>query len=229
MTDSDIFTPSNTQQPLQYGEPVYKSCSDCAQAIEIRPLLSGNPVGGDLWSDGYMDTPFLPEQQLLGACPHCSAIVFLASLEPYSLTAGLDPSVNYQFEPLCLEDYDRLIENLHHIAEDHHAYLRIKYWHMGNHPRRNQDADAALSENERDNLIALLELLGNDDPDRLMQAEIYRELGDFDNANRILSNPFYPQVNDIVLRLRTLVKNRNSSLEKIYANSVESLQSPKNP
>ena len=104
MTD---LTPdaSSTKEPLAFGEATYKRCDHCQQPVEILPLVSGNPIGGELWSDGYMDAPQLPEQELLGKCEHCDEIICLPELDDYPGAAVIDKNANHAFNILRLDDY----------------------------------------------------------------------------------------------------------------------------
>jgi hypothetical protein len=210
---------SSTKEPLAFGDPIYKACDHCQQAISIIPLISGNPIGGELWSDGYMEAPQLPEQQLLGRCPHCGEIVCIPELSDYSNPVTLDQNQDYAFKLLALEDYALMLEHLEHIDDEYHLYLRIKFWQMCNHPRRNAETELPLSKEEIANLESLLALLGNDDSDRLLKADILRQLGEFERARRVLSDPFQQQVKDIVLRIKELVNAELSQPAIIFSPS----------
>lgn len=215
MTDSTPDTGSTTE-PLAFGEPSYKCCDHCQQPVAITPLLSGNPIGGTLWSDGYMDTPQLPEQELLGKCAHCGEISCLPELQDYADPAAVDKTAAHAFEPLTLDDYLMLVGHIDIIDASYHLYVRLKHWQLANHSRRQADSEQPLSESETENLQQMLMLLGDDEPDRLLKAEVFRQLGDFERAENALLGPFHSQVGDIVSRLRELVRQRQSQLAVIF-------------
>lgn len=206
----------STREPLAFGQTSYKCCENCQQPVAIVPLLSGNPMGGTLWSDGHMDAPQLPEQELLGKCGHCGEIACLAELQDYAGPAAVDNAADHAFKPLTLDDYRMLVDHIDLIDASYHLYLRLKCWQLGNHPRRQADAERPLSENETENLQQLLMLFGDDEPDRLLKAEVFRQLGDFERAENALVGPFHSQAGDIVSRLRELVRQRQSQLAVIF-------------
>ena len=169
-----------TTAPLRLGEPIYRACDACGKPIKIVPLLSGNTLGGTLWSDGYMDTPHLPEQPLLARCRGCNEIVCLGDLAPVPRPDSPSDNADYGYLALDLRDFRELLADLDGVTREYQAYVRIKFWHLSNDCRRHDQPDLPLAAEERDNLFSLLELLRDDDASRLLKAEIYRELGDFE-------------------------------------------------
>ena len=208
---------SSTFEPLAFGEPSYKSCDHCRQPVAITPLLSGNPIGGTLWSDGYVDAPQLPEQELLGKCARCGEISCLPELQDFPDPADIDDTVDHAFEPLILDDYQVLVDNIDLIDPSYHLYVRLKCWQLGNHPRRQAGSGQPLSESETENLQQLLTLFGDDEAERLLKAEVFRQLGDFEQAEESLVGPFHGQAGDIVSRLKDLVHQRKSQLAEIVS------------
>jgi hypothetical protein len=210
----------STHEPLRFGDPIYKACSHCQQAIEIKPMLSGNALAGDLWSDGYMDAPQLPEQELLGKCGQCGEVVCLSELDSWPAGSELSADKDYAFQHLALSDYEQLLTHVEHISEEFHVYMRMRYWQLSNHQRRVSETAIPLSDAEISNLENLAGQLSTDDASRLLKAEVFRELGEFERAERVLSDPFQQSVSDVVLRLKTLVEEKNPALVKIYAQGI---------
>lgn len=206
---------SDSWQPLAFGEPSYKCCNHCEQPVAIVPLVSGNPIGGTLWSDGYVDAPQLPEQELLGKCVGCGEILCLPELQDYADPAAVDNAADCAFEALTLDDYRVLVDHIDHIDASYHLYVRLKFWQLGNHPRRRAGSEEPLSESETENLQKLLMLFGDDEADRLLKAEVLRQLGDFEQAENTLVGPFQDQAGDIVSRLGEMVRQRQSRLAVI--------------
>ncbi len=216
MTDLTLET-GDTWKPLAFGDPSYKCCDYCRQPVAIIPLVSGNPIGGTLWSDGYVDAPQLPEQELLGKCAHCGEIICLPELLDYADTAAVDNVADHAFEPLTLDDYLMLVDQIAHIDASYHLYVRLKCWQLGNHPRRQADSEQPLSESETENLQQLLLLLGDDEADRMLKAEVLRQLGDFVQAEDILVGQFHGQAGDIVSRLKEMVRQRQRQVAVIFS------------
>ncbi len=81
--------------------------------------------------------------------------------------------------------------------------VRIRAWWRGNDERR-RDQHSSFTETEIQNLDALTALLDRSiDYERLMQAEIKRERGDFAQAMELLEQPFDEQLSDAA----TFIKN----------------------
>ena len=219
MNETSLAVPAGetTSAPLRFGDPLYRACDHCGRAIGIVPLLSGNALGGTLWSDGYLQASQLPEQALLGRCRGCGEIVCLVDLRPLPPPDEPGKGEDYTFLPLTLDDFAGLLANLDGVSENFHAYLRIKFWQLSNDRRRRGETEAPLSEQERENLLSLLELLGTEEPDRLMKAEICRQLEDFDRAEELLAAPFDERISPVVERMQRLVQQRNHRLVKILS------------
>lgn len=53
-------------------------CPHCNAKARKANLLSGNTFGSQLWSDGYMHAPMLPEMVRVTRCPGCRRIYWWA-------------------------------------------------------------------------------------------------------------------------------------------------------
>ena len=206
--------------PLRFGVPIHKACDACGRAIKLVPLVSGNTLGATLWSDGYLDAPQLPQQSLLGACRGCGAILYLPDLAPYGDCDALSALEDYSALPLMPEDMEGLIDRIGDVAEEVHLYLRLTYWQMMNMERRYDTPWKPLSGAERANLRALLGLLGTDDADRLLKAEVLRELGRYDEAAEVLSESFDDAASPIVTRLLLLAGTRQPIVTKVLSGNA---------
>lgn len=134
----------------------------------------------------------LPDLPEFVKCPHCKSLLWIneqeelldvgrKSLGIFSIKRAA-PYLNPTFDDL-LKGADE--NNLDHSRE---IYLRVRTWWKGNDKRRkDNESDQPLSEKEVDNLKTLLELLDeNNEHDRIMKAEIHRELGQFEDAIEML-------------------------------------------
>ncbi len=218
----EVQAEEGTIGPLRYGEPVYRGCDNCGRAVKIVPLLSGNTLGGSLWSDGYLEAPQLPEQSLLGKCRGCGEIVCLADLPPHPAPGIKDKSEDYTFVPLALDDYEYLLANLDNVSAAYQLYIRIMFWQVSNHKRRGSGDVEPLSDSERDNLMELQKLLGNAQADRLIKVEVLRQCQAFEEAEALLADEAFDEgVMSIVERLRQLVAKRNAGLVKLFSCEAE--------
>jgi len=195
------------------GPTLIKKCSDCAQFIEQDTIISGNTMGAKVWTDGWQDAPMMPDQPQLVACPHCKALLWLHDLEQAGEIEPWGEKKKFSgSRPYDVPGFNTYMEFLEKGVSDpgKERYLRLRAWWAGNDTRRETEHKAPLSEAERTNLTAAAGLLDEvDQEDRLMKAEIMRELGRFDEAKKLLDKPFdheYVQAQEII---RDLVVQKN--------------------
>ncbi len=224
--NSVLETDAGIDAPPVSVDVIYKTCPQCGAPVRLLPVPSPDAVRGTLWSDGYLQNPDLPELPILGKCRACGAMGHLAELPEMAEPPPPAPGIDHTFAPLTLDDYAALLENLRDISLQFHAYLRIRFWQLNNHRRRSDNDPPPLSEVERDNLIELLNLLGDADADRLITAEILRQLQEFDAAESVLARSFGDQVSPIAQRLRELVRDRRAELVELYAGASTPHQGP---
>lgn len=164
-------------------------------------MLSGNNLGARYWSDGKCDAPMLPDYPAVARCPHCRSIFWVEDtivlgeegcysrppadqLEAlWSGARGLDhlDGEGYEEAIACNSDRER------------ERFLRVRYWHCVNDQYRDtlaiEDSKASMTPQHQANLNALLSLLGEEDPsERIMKAEVFRELGRYREALWLLSD-----------------------------------------
>jgi hypothetical protein len=171
-------------------------CSSCTGHISHHLLASGNTFGARYWTDGWRDAPMLPEEPSLVKCPHCRAMVWMSELEEVAeidkfMDSAKDfPDAAGYLEPAYADYLQYAAENAD-LSENRQLYIRMHAWWRGNDTRRDIVDPEPLSEGERDNLVKLAALLTDDsDHDRIMRAEIMRQLGEFAAAKVMLSGEF---------------------------------------
>lgn len=105
----------------------------------------------------------------------------------------------------------------------HIRHARIRAWWRANDALRDDDADVLnfrLSGAQAENLERLYELLDEaSDNDRLMKAEVARELGRFDRALSLLTGSFPAQMQSSVETIRALCHERNVLVAEIPGRS----------
>ena len=198
---------------------LFKICSECSGLIEERQIRSGNTFGATFWTDGKRDAPMLPDQPWLVKCPHCQSLLWIDELE---VVAEVDPfskgKAHKDAQAYCtpeLNDYYSILESIKIDKEKEH-YIRLRAWWAGNDKRRDTKIKQDFSEKEIENLQSLNNLLDDsNDNDRLMHAEIKRELGEFEEAESILSDPFNEEFAKAVNNISGLVQERKSFVAKM--------------
>ncbi len=202
--------------PSEQAASVYRQCASCGAPIEVRPTLAHSNGPGALWSDGYRETRDAAEPTLLGRCRVCGAIGCLLDLVEMESAPELALKGDYTFVPLTLSDYASLLESVEDIAEQFHPYLRIKYWQLSNHRRRGTDGAEPLTDVERANMVDLLGILGDEEPHRLVKAEIHRQLEQFEQAESLLTESAAPELASMTERLRRLLAERNAGIVQLF-------------
>ena len=195
------------------GPTIVKKCSECAASIEEHTILSGNTFGATVWTDGKRDAPMLPDQPWLVKCPHCQVLIWIdeqeeiGKFEPFSDSRAYKDAKPYSVPEL--QDYFAEL-NKNSLDREKEQYLRLRAWWVGNDQRRDaNNIRQNLSDEERGNLQALDKMLDpSEDNDRLMMAEIKRELGQFEEAEVILTEPFVNELSQAVSIIRELIQRR---------------------
>ncbi len=170
---------------------------------------------GTLWSDMRFESEHYSEPPILGKCPSCGALGPLAELPPMPESSPVPPDDRYTYLPLDADDYAALLEEAGDISPHFHSYLRIRFWQLSNDRRRGAD-EVPLSDAERTNMVALLELLGERPADVLMRAQIQRQLEDFEGARASLDSPLNEQLSTTVERLQRLAKDCDPGLTRLF-------------
>jgi hypothetical protein len=199
-----------------YGGTSILQCSSCAGHISQQLLASGNTFGARYWTDGWRDAPMLPDQPSLVKCPHCSAKIWVSDLEE---VAELDPFSESDPEfagaagyiDLSPADYLSYVTENADLSNERQRYVRMYAWWRGNDARRDAAEPVALSEDERGNMVKLAALLNSDDDnDRVMRAEIMRQLGEFSVAKEILSGSFSDEMQQAIETISDLTEKQES-------------------
>lgn len=175
---------------------VYK-CPGCGKYIQKNSLLSGNNIGAALFSDGKSDAPMLPEFPNITKCKDCNTILWLNKSNEVgtSDSEGRKPRKwqdAKQADFLTIDEYFEAIEKGLASNKDDELFIRQRIWWSFNDRIRN-GINIFESDNDelrwKDNLHKLLDLLDISDMNhKILSAEIYRSLGDFDKCINIIES-----------------------------------------
>ena len=184
---------------------IYK-CPNCGNLISRESYISGNTFGAQIFSDGKIIAPMHPLIPNLTKCKKCETIFWLSKLKEIG-TFGCDDCTNYVKEWkesdcaafLDLEDnYNALDKGL---AENKEEELNIRisiWWEYNNRIREGENIFRDEKDELRwtENLERLKTLLDQSDIDqRMMIAEINRNLGDFENCISVIQTIDDDEVN----------------------------------
>jgi hypothetical protein len=196
------------------GLTLIKKCSKCQKLIEEETIMSGNTCGAVFWTDGEYYADMLPDEPKLVKCPFCKALVWLEELQEVG-DKGVNRFESFipsQHPDIALDitrpykmpnrnDYFRLLK-MKIDSDEKETYLRLRAWRAGNDRRRRSEHGPLkfrkkngkplepLSYPEIKNMKELVCMLdGQNDEERLLKAELFRELGFFSHCLNCLAKP----------------------------------------
>jgi hypothetical protein len=198
------------------GPSYVYECPSCNGLFVRRSISSGNTSRAKFRSDGQMSAPMLPTTPLLVACPHCKSSIFwptskeVDSYETYDMTGFFDvglispenlalraekkaKKLKYldvaRYEQASPAQIDEFIQN-GGFDSSYEFPLRLLLWQRCNDERLGVGR-VDLNFDEQENLQRLLLLIDqSSDSHLLLRAEIFRELGEFGDARRMLDFDF---------------------------------------
>lgn len=202
------------------GSTVIRRCSVCAKLIAQETIASGNTFGARFWTDGKRDAPMLPDQPWLVKCRHCRALVWIdeqekvGEVEPWDSGDATFGDARPYITP-SVRDYFAILEE--GVSDNKKVtYLRRRAWWAGNDARRQGGDATPLSDVETANLHAFAALLDeSDENDRIMKAEVMRELGEYEDATALLSKPFSDGLAQAVAIIKGLTAQRISFVREM--------------
>ena len=188
-------------------------------------LMSGNTLGMRAWTDGMEFAPMLAHAPAVAKCGHCQKCYWVSSAKHVGEIGGwfADPDTPVDPGWAATEDItepdveDYLVAIDEGLAADvaQERTLRVFAWWAGNRWFRSlgpdQPGDSLLVHPTHwTNLRALATLLReHEEGERVMKAEVLRELGDFAAALRLLDTVAGSEYASVVAQLRTLCERQD--------------------
>lgn len=206
------------------------ACPHCKGLAKYMTLMSGNTIGAQVWTDGRQVAPMLPHPPGVVKCRHCDECYWLADAEE---VGTLDPwggegqqvnpswAIAEEVQEPTEEEYYRAMEKGLATDPEQERSLRVLAWWRSNDAFRDAPRVPAVdnpsgSELWRKNLEALTNLLQEaDESDRLMKAEVLRELGEFELAKQVLGRIDSSKVAAVVRQIRSLCDSGDTRVRKL--------------
>ena len=207
------------------GPTLVVGCVACGAPYLLESLASGNTFGARSWTDGFQQAPMLPATPPITRCAKCAAFFWvddapeIGEYEPWEPTpppiAKGARKVRWLKEP----EYAEAISAGMMTTPDRERELRLYAWWTANTPRRKRATatrDAETEARVRANLERLAAMLDVDDAnDRVMAAEIARELGRFEVAAELLARAFPPGYEHVVGLIAELAAKGDDRVREI--------------
>jgi hypothetical protein len=178
--------------------PLYVyECPNCGTLLTQRSLMSGNTFDQKIFSDGKRIARMLPEYPNLTKCKKCNTIFWLSKLKEIGTYEWGDDS-NLEWRDadkakfLEIDDYYIALKTGIAESVEEELFIRQRIWWAYNDRIRNGQK-IFIDENDelhwKENVNKLMTLLDRSDiKQRLMIAEINRNLGDFENCISIIQS-----------------------------------------
>ena len=186
-------------------------CPHCGAKKEVLQLMSGNTFGATLWSDAKQIAPMLPRVSYIQRCPNCGKYFFYTQ----EVKAGNSNNYGGGTGDLPLEYLKEALTQLQPTGNDEHI-LRINIlWAFNDRYGDMEQSDIPVEEWEYhlDNVHHLLQM----DIDALLRAELYREIGDFEQAIQILqSHEVADNLKDLQRQLLQQAQQHNRKVFTLY-------------
>jgi hypothetical protein len=166
----------------------------------------------------------LPDEPWLVKCQHCGSLAWIDEQEqvgeiaPWG-TADQEAGRFKDARPYATPSTQDYLGNLAEGVADRQKerYLRLRVWWAGNDARRQEPDAAPMSDEEIANLRAFAPLLDEtDESDRLLKAEVMRELGAFGEAKALLSKPFPEEWSQAVTTIRDLARQEVAAVTEMF-------------
>ena len=198
-------------------------CSECGECFKRGTLSSGNNFGRKHWTDGeFTGSRFYAPPQLV-KCPHCDAVIWLQEQDKVNEIPGYLSFLGKEekadktltelpfYEDVNEIDLVRFLE-ANNLVTNKEVVARIQLWRLGNNKRRT-GIDSPLTDLEIKNLQKLVEICSaNDDESVLLKIEMLRELGKFEDAQKLLKFNFTEDYQHLAEAQQQFLEQKTSTL-----------------
>jgi len=194
---------------MLYGPALFYKCPKCERLTTKGSLLSGNTFGAILYSDGKQIAPMLPDFPEIVKCKKCKTFFWL--YEENEINCDSNDADKAEF--LSVYEYYEAINSNVYNNKNELKFLKINLWWTFN-DRIRENKDLFLKENDKEiyeqNCFDLINILKqNNINNKIMAAELNRNLGKFDECKSILESIKDEEYNWIIELLETECSKNN--------------------
>ncbi len=185
---------------MTYGPDNIYECPHCGKPFKQRTLWSGNTLKARTYSDGKQITPHLPVFPRLTKCEGCNGIIDISQLKEIG-TCDWDTEEHKDTPYAEFLDVNDLYRALEAFPEQKIIIRRNIWWASNDLVRKRLKGRIPLSPEEQEEFLRLRDsrfdencsaLLGLLDPEdqgqRIMIAELHRNLGNFDKCIELINS-----------------------------------------
>jgi hypothetical protein len=204
------------------------ACPRCDRLARFQTWMSGTSFGVIAWSDGKREHLGMmpPCPPTVVRCRHCAQYYWLAEARKVGTVApwrGEDRQADPAWgaarevkEPTEEEYYQALQGSLAKGSQQERTLRMLAWWRRNDGLRFHPAGGATASGGCRRNLEALARLLDEgDECDRLLKAEVLRELGEFEAAKGLLDRAGSALYRGAARQLRDLCNRADRSVRRL--------------
>lgn len=185
---------------FQQGPRKIYQCQKCGNHLFTEGIASGNTFGSILYSDAQRISTILdraPEFPDLTICPSCKHMFWISKLKEIEMCEWFG-NPEYKFshvdkaEFLTIYELQDALSQVVYENQDEEIMIRLQLWRGFNDRIRNKK-DLFFTDEDQiiwvENIQYLLNLLDYNNPnEKIMIAELYRNLGNFDKSLEIIES-----------------------------------------
>jgi hypothetical protein len=164
----------------------------CEKLVKFATIMSGNTFGATFWTDGKREAPMLPDQPWLRKSPLENVMFWSDECEEVGkepVLGNKGDDLKFAVEP-SEEDYFLALNEGIAKTEQQEFYLRMRLWWSGNDFIRKKERESLTMPHLHNLRVFLALLKDEDDNQRLIKAEVLRELSQFEEALALLQSNF---------------------------------------
>lgn len=132
----------------------YRQCPHCKEIAFRNEMNSGNSRYARFWTDLYYEGPMMIKNEKLVICPYCEQLIWDVD---YKTQDGISKELPYIVSP-NLRDLRRALK-VFQLNTDQEIYIRMEYWQLSNHKRRDFSKKYRSQDKEIRRLLKNLECL----------------------------------------------------------------------
>jgi len=200
------------------GPETVRECPYCSTHLSQPTFLSFNLYPEQEWTDGFAIG--VPDRTQLLKCPGCGNLLWID--EAKELGRQAISGENRPWPKSTLPDRPSADEILAYVAKEDlsrekEIHARVRAWWSANERVRNRpEAEQRFTAAEVTNLERLASVLDETNTDQcLMKAEIWRELGRFDDCALLLKCPFDKPKKPLADLIRTLAEEKCATVQEV--------------
>lgn len=197
-------------------------CPDCQTKFTMYRMCSYNNYGAKHYTDGYQ--PMLGAGNGILKCPGCGKYYWERNLpildESSSRCSAYqekEPENSYPDGlPLSAGEYGDVLKLKMWENKKDERYIRtVFWWGQANRFGLTWEEKFSLSADQEQNMRKLLKLLGTNQNDTVIKAEIFRHLGEFKKCLNLLDRKFKKEYLNAVGTIRNLALSQESQVAEI--------------